>query len=288
VLSPELGPIIGYSHPTYGQSGLEASLDPLLRGVEGNEPIPTWWNHILYGQPPPGLDIRLTLDLALQRRADELLGSHIGALVLINAENGEILVMVSHPTFDPNQLDDQWDNLVQDPQAPLLNRATQGVYPTGDLVNLPFIQAAANPEAGPLALRLPLAGANYPLESTPVEIALAAAVMSSGGTRPGLIIAQLRTNPKGGWLRLPNLNEPIAVLDSQDAESDAQNMAVSGTPFWEIILTPAGEDLTWFVGGTTPGWDGLPLAVALVLEEANLSLVEEIGQTMLSEALGTK
>lgn len=288
VLYPELGPIIGYSHPTYGQSGLEASLDPILRGVEGNEPFTTWWNHILYGQPPPGLDIRLTLDLDLQRRADELLGGHTGSLVLINAENGEILVMVSHPTFDPNQLDEQWDNLVQDPQAPLLNRATQGVYPTGDLVNLPFIQATANPEVGPLVLRLPLANANYPLESTPIEIALAAAVMSSGGTRPALIIAQLRANPKGGWLRLPNLNEPMAVLDPQDAESDAHNLAVSGTPFWEIMLTPAGEDLTWFVGGTTPDWDGLSLAVVLVLEEANLPLVEEIGQTMLSEALGTK
>ena len=106
-LYPDLAPVTGYTNPTYGQSGLEASLDLYLRGLQGNPASSIWWDHLVYGQPPPGLNVRLSLDLEFQRRADELLGEHMGAIVLINASSGEILAMASHPTFDPNQLDTQ-------------------------------------------------------------------------------------------------------------------------------------------------------------------------------------
>ena len=101
---PELGSLVGYSHTVYGQSGLEASLDPYLRGLRGNSDLLVWWNHLLYGQPPPGLDVRLSLDMDLQHKADEMLMEQAGALVLMNAGNGEILALASHPTFETNQL----------------------------------------------------------------------------------------------------------------------------------------------------------------------------------------
>ena len=113
---------------------LEASLDPYLRGTQGNPGLRIWWDHLLYGQPPPGLDIRLSLHLDLQQKADALLGSHAGGLVLLDARSGEILAMASHPTFDPNRLDENWTELVADPQAPLFNRVTQGLYPSGAIL----------------------------------------------------------------------------------------------------------------------------------------------------------
>ena len=96
-LHPALGATIGYTHPVYGQAGLEASLDPYLRGLRGNPGLTIWWNHILYGQPPPGLDVRLSLDQELQTAADTLLAQRNGALVLLNAQNGEILAITSSP-----------------------------------------------------------------------------------------------------------------------------------------------------------------------------------------------
>ncbi|MFZ5878806.1 MAG: FtsW/RodA/SpoVE family cell cycle protein, partial [Chloroflexota bacterium] len=78
-LYPELGPITGYTQPTFGQAGLEASLDDYLRGLEGNPSSRIWWDHLLYGAPPPGLDVRLSLELRLQRIADQRLGAHPGA-----------------------------------------------------------------------------------------------------------------------------------------------------------------------------------------------------------------
>lgn len=139
---PPLSPVLGYTHPVFGQAGLEASLDPFLRGLQGYPSSLIWWNHLLYGQPPPGLDVRLSLSLDLQRLADQLLGDYSGAIVLLNARSGEILVMASHPYFDSNQLEREWDQLQNDPRAPMINRATQGVYPAGQALG-PFLYAQA-------------------------------------------------------------------------------------------------------------------------------------------------
>ncbi len=140
---PNLSNIVGYTNPTYGQSGLEASLDSYLRGLGGNPGSLVWWNHILYGQPPPGLDVRLSLDLELQRIVDEKLGDHNGALVLLNAQSGEILAMASHPTFDANRLEENWEDLIQDENSPLFNRAVGGLYSPGAALG-PMILAEAS------------------------------------------------------------------------------------------------------------------------------------------------
>jgi cell division protein FtsW (lipid II flippase) len=141
-LYPELAPTLGYTDPRYGQAGLEASLDPYLRGLRGNPDELIWWDHVLYGQPPPGVDVRLSLDLDLQRTADRLLGRRAGAIVLLNAGSGEILALASHPTFDPNRLEQDWAALVADPATPLLNRAIQGRYALGNVMGGLLLAAA--------------------------------------------------------------------------------------------------------------------------------------------------
>jgi cell division protein FtsI/penicillin-binding protein 2 len=146
-LYPPLAATLGYSHPAYGQSGLEASLDPYLRGLRGNPTLSIWWDHLLYGQPPPGLDVRLSIDLDLQKAADDLLDKSAGAAVLLNARTGEILALASHPAFDPNQLEEDWQSLVSDPETPLFNRAVLGSYPIGSALG-PFLLATAVADGG--------------------------------------------------------------------------------------------------------------------------------------------
>ena len=132
--------MLGYVHPLYGQTGLESSLNDYLRGMRGSPTSSIWSSYLLYGQLPPGLAARLSIDLDLQRTADALLGQHKGGLVLLNAKNGEILAMASHPNYDANQLDDTWDDIVQSEDAPLINRAVQGKYPLGTAFG-PFLLA---------------------------------------------------------------------------------------------------------------------------------------------------
>ena len=278
---PELGSLLGYSHPVYGQAGLEATLDPYLRGQTGNDPLTIWWHHLLYGAPPPGLNIRLTLDLNLQTAADELLGDHSGALILLDAQNGDILALASHPGYDPNQLDELWNALIENERAPLLNRATQGSYPTGNLGLVLFPDGLPAAWLEYVPLRLPGDETALTAESTsPMSIALLAAALSNDGLQPVPKIAQAYQHPENGWSLLPALG----TTRHYPTLADAVSFAAEGEQTWQISLAPAGEELIWYLGGTLPAAAGKALAVVVVLEERNFALAEAIGTAMLHAA----
>ncbi|MBN2146636.1 MAG: FtsW/RodA/SpoVE family cell cycle protein [Anaerolineales bacterium] len=184
-----LGPIVGYTHPVYGQSGLEASLDEYLRGLQGNPALLTWWNHLLYGQPPEGLDVRLTLDAGIQSVASLALDERAGVVVMLNAQNGEVFVMASSPSFNANRLDETWEDLLADERSPLLNRATLGLYPSGAALG-PLLLAAAAPSlrtaAGPGLLDYTLEGQNWDCAWEVAEAAATWAAATSAGC-PGAV-----------------------------------------------------------------------------------------------------
>jgi len=87
-------------------------------------------------EPTPGANLRLTLDIRLQKALELELWDKRGAGVLMNVETGEILAMVSRPAFDPNEFSmrltsERWSEIVKDPGHPMQSRATQGMYPPG-------------------------------------------------------------------------------------------------------------------------------------------------------------
>jgi cell division protein FtsW (lipid II flippase) len=139
-LVPGLAATTGYSHPIYGLGGLEQAYDDYLRGIKGNPSMLIWSSQMLYGQPPQGLDIRLSIDLQMQEKADQAMQGKKGAVILMNAATGEILAITSQPGFDPNKLDENWLQLSTRSDSPLLNRVTQGAYPVGTAI-VPFILA---------------------------------------------------------------------------------------------------------------------------------------------------
>ncbi len=302
---PALGPIVGYTHPVYGQAGLEASLDDYLRGLQGNPASLVWWHHVLYGAPPPGLDVRLSLDLSLQSQADALLGEHRGALVLLNAATGEILAMASHPTFDPARLDEQGPALALDESAPLLNRASLGRYPAGE-ATLPFLNAWSEKTASlseqekaqayqalgfytAPRLRMPSAlpsRSSDELHLSPLQMALAAAALSADGLRPPPRIALAVNTSQQGWVVLPALDEYARALDSQAARAMAQELAYPGQPMWQFSsIVKAEKPLTWQLAGTLPDWKGTPLALTVLLEEENPTLARDIAVELFHRAL---
>lgn len=128
---PDLAVVTGYADTVYGLSGVEQSLDGILRGEEGYSPISIWWNRIIRSQPLPGLDVRLSLDLTYQNYLDMAIQDLDGAAVLLNSRTGEILGMASSPNFDPTTLEEYWLELTTDKDSPLLNRAIAGKYPAG-------------------------------------------------------------------------------------------------------------------------------------------------------------
>jgi len=128
---PPLSAVLGYSDAGYGQAGLEAGQDDLLRGVTEDNFPDQFKARLLYAQFPPGYDLRISIDLALQQSADNELSGHTGSVIVLNAESGEILAMSTSPTFDSNRLLESMESWKSDPASPLLNRATQGLYPPG-------------------------------------------------------------------------------------------------------------------------------------------------------------
>ena len=291
IFYPSSSPVVGYTNPTYGQSGLEASLDPYLRGLKGNPELVIWWNHLLYGQPPPGLDIRLTLDTNLQQIADQALDGHSGALVLLNAENGEILVLSSSPSFNANQLAETWGELMQDNRSPLLNRATLGRYSTGDMGNIFFPEGLTSIGLDTVPqIRLPVGDSPLLGETnlSPLQVVLAAAPLSAQGIRPAPQLVLAVDTPQSGWVLLPSLAKPIQSLDPITANTRAQELAFEKQHIWQYAVNAMnGTDqaISWYVGGTLPDWDGTPLVLALVLEENNPTLAESIGQEVLQAAM---
>jgi cell division protein FtsW (lipid II flippase) len=300
-LYPDLAPVTGYNDPIYGQGGLEAALDEYLRGLRGNPAGTIWWNHLLYGMSPQGLDVRLSLDLSLQAQADARMQGKRGAVVLLNAQSGEIFVMASHPTFDPAQLNQLGMELNKDPDKPLINRAAQGLYPLGALIE-PFARALGQAELrdiyemfglrrAPL-LRLPVSEPVFGSDGqdahvSPLQVALASAALSNHGTIPAPRIATALNTPNDGWVVLPALGTPVEAIPTSTADAAAESMRVDGQSYWAYIGQAESDEssLTWFIGGTPPNWQASPLVAVVLLEEENESLADDIGRELLTAAM---
>lgn len=123
--------IIGYSYKEYGKSGLEASYNKRLIGAEDN-PIRAITETIT-GPREKGNNLILTIDHSLQKYAEQKLKGHRGAIVVLNPVNGEIYAMVSKPDFDPSTLKENWEEVSESEDSPLLNRATMGLYTPGSV-----------------------------------------------------------------------------------------------------------------------------------------------------------
>lgn len=119
-----------------GTMGVEKAQDRNLRGIDGEK------NYLvnIYGEripgsehtirePQHGLDLRLTVDYGIQEMAYRALGNKLGCVIVTDATNGEILALVSSPSFDPNNYSESFYDLMMSEDKPLINRATMGYYP---------------------------------------------------------------------------------------------------------------------------------------------------------------
>ncbi len=364
LLHPPLGPIIGYSNPLYGQAGLEAFLDPYLRGLQGNPTSTNVYYRLIYGQTPPGLDVRLSLDLRIQQKVDELLAGHAGAVVLLNSQTGEIYAMSSQPGYDPNHLAENWGNWVNDRQGVFLNRATQGQYSPGTALG-PFLYEAVLDQQTQIALpdspslvfdgeiwdcalpvsdkptwgellshgcpgsvnaiaqqlradqmidlfhllsldrspqiTLPVAPViNYQsqdsserlalgegkMKVSPLQMALAASALSPAGIIPAPRIAMAVNTPTESWVILPG--DQTTENPRLESRANAIKMLqMENLPAWQVTATAQGDNgkISWFLAGTNADWQGIPLSLAIVLEQDDPETAKLIGDEILQSML---
>jgi penicillin-binding protein 2 len=139
-----------------GQWGVEKLLDYSLRGTPGKRVIEVnalgrEIRLLQEDQPIKGNDVTLSIDINLQKESEIALGEKAGALVAIKPDTGEILSLVSKPSFDPNLFTrgishENWTAITADKKNPMLNRALQSQYPPGSTFKI--VTAIAGLEEG--------------------------------------------------------------------------------------------------------------------------------------------
>ena len=135
-----------------GKTGVEQSYEGVLHGTTGFQFIETSAGgkavrRLSSNAATPGDTVQLALDIRLQKMVEDLFGNRRGALVALEPNSGDVLAMVSKPTFDLNLFVDgidqeSWQSLNESIDKPLLNRAMRGTYPPGSTYK-PFMALGA-------------------------------------------------------------------------------------------------------------------------------------------------
>ena len=142
-----------------GKQGLEKVLEPNLRGVPGGQRVEVTARGKLVKELDPkpdrsGQTVQLTIDQGLQQYAARRMGDQSGALVAMDVASGDMLAFVSMPAFDPNSFSEgigrtEWKALSANDHIPLLNKVSQGLYPSGSTIKpamaLAFLKQGVDP-----------------------------------------------------------------------------------------------------------------------------------------------
>jgi len=139
-----------------GKAGVEETYDALLRGQDGSRDVivDSHGREVGYLRTQhavPGKDLKLTIDNDIQKAAELALGDAPGAVIVMDPRNGDILAMVSHPSYDPNDFAvkinrTDWNKLITDPRHPLMNKAIQDQLAPGSTFKI--IMSAAGLQEG--------------------------------------------------------------------------------------------------------------------------------------------
>ena len=178
----------------------------------------------------------------------------------MNADSGEILIMASHPYFDPTTLEEDWETLVTDETAPLLNRATQGLYPAGGALfplvlttQLDTLAANPDPEALFPEARLKLDCASpLPATFTWTDLVTHGCQNVQANLAEITGVATLETLYQSlGLYAAPNLNLPVAAVEQPNITDETAffrgEEAVNVSPLQMALAVSALSN-----GGTVP------------------------------------
>lgn len=149
----------GYSYrlgSLVGKCGVEYQWEDVLRGIDGGQQVEVdalgrEVRPLKNIEPFPGNNVFLTIDLDIQKVAEEAFEGKNGVLIAMDPRTGYILAMLSKPSFNPNFFAqnlsaEEWKSLLEDPNNPLQNKAIQGIFPPGSVFKI--ITAIAGLESG--------------------------------------------------------------------------------------------------------------------------------------------
>ena len=256
-------PVTGFYSLAYGATGIEGAETQVLSGTSDAQ-FYRRLSDIVSGREPKGAGVELTINPRAQQAAWDALGDQRGAVVALDPKTGDILAMVSKPSYDPNRLATHdrkaakaaWEELNADKARPMVNRAISGnLYPPGSVFKVVTATAAIESGQynensilpGPAVLDLPLTSRGLPNSGgAPCgngQVSLTNAMRTSCNTAFGYLGMQLggdalRTQAeKFGFGQ--ELSVPLRVTPSNiPAELNAPQEAQTGVGQYETRVTP--------------------------------------------------
>ncbi|MGO4104080.1 peptidoglycan D,D-transpeptidase FtsI family protein [Leifsonia sp. YAF41] len=146
---PLYAPVTGFFPVNGAPTGLEAALNRELSGTS-NSQFFDQLSAIVTGATPKGAAVETTIDPVVQQAAWDAFGDYTGSVVVTEPKTGRVLAMISKPSFDPNELavhdtdlvNARYAALIDDPAAPLINRAINELNPPGSVFKLVVVAAA--------------------------------------------------------------------------------------------------------------------------------------------------
>lgn len=278
---PVFSHVVGYNHPLYGMTGLEAAGRNRLMGgtLRTREDLAQFGASLIDREGhTEGPSLRSTLDVDLQLTAHTLLEGRRGAVVLMDVQTGDLLVLASRPEFDPNRLHPRlFAGQVEG--SPLLNRSLAGFYPPGSVFKL-LVAAAALNQGFSGTLDTPADGfttspANPKIRDHDYHLARQAGREWRGHGRIGLAQA-FATSSNVFFAQLGVQTGAGALTEAMTAAGMLNRFSVSERP--EATLTQGAARLT-------PLSDSRPYAIAqLSIGQGDL-LVSPLHIAMLSAAV---
>jgi peptidoglycan glycosyltransferase len=147
LIDPSLSPLVGYHSQQFDNSGLEGAYNDYLNGNAASQPLDNTIRRILH-EPVLGDTLQLTIDDRIQQVADAALGDGPGVALVADPRDGQLLAIVSKPTFNANDIDKPgyWASL-QTSDGRLLNRALDGRYPPGSVFKTVTLASALTSKA---------------------------------------------------------------------------------------------------------------------------------------------
>ena len=259
---PEAAPVVGYATLEYGTGGIEATCDAALRGDVGRTPWQATWDGLLHRESQ-GHTVALTLDARLQQMAQQLLAGQRGAVVLVDAHTGEVLALASAPTYDPASVAGLWDSLRDDPNAPLLNRATQSLVQPGASLETIVLSAMLQeteplPPAAPFTAPVAVNGASLTCRVTPAGDtwdAVFAAACPAPFAEAGATLGAARLQDAfaaWGLTAAPDFELPTVAAEWNAAQADAAQEAIGQGGLLVTPLQMAGVVATLGNAGVRP------------------------------------
>jgi len=305
---PEYAPATGFD-ALYSSSGVEAAENSFLNGSSSKLAVRNVIDMIT-NKPRKGATVQLTLDSNAQNTAWNMLqaSGKAGAVVALNPQTGAILAMASYPSYDPNQLavldGPQLDNndkkLLQDPNQPLLNRATDATYPPGSTFKIVTSSAAftqgASPSTvvdAPTSLQLPQSTARLINDNGEVcgpgngKATIITAFTLSCNTAFANIGMQLgsptlKSMAEKYGMNDPNLKIPAPVAQNNfPLEPDKATTALSAIGQKDDTVTPLQEAM--FSAAIANNGTLMKPYLVNQVQAADLSIVDSAAPTALSQ-----